>query len=228
MPEIGGVVALALACAISVGRSQRAAINNCSRLRAKGKHMELVRTSDHVLNTSMRTEQPDTKWHVLFVRSNQEKRVAQHLSFRDIEHFLPLYQHVRQRRDRKVILFTPLFPGYVFVRLSLADRLKAELIPNVVNLIGTQNAQAVIPDQEIEWIKRGLAYGKPEPHPYLAVGDAILIKSGAMAGMEGVFIRDQNRNRVLIRLKSIYRAFSVEVDRDCIEVLPRRLSRYAS
>lgn len=164
----------------------------------------------------MRAEWLEPKWYVLFVRSNQEKCVAQHLSSREVEHFLPTYPWLSQWRDRKVKLLKPLFPGYVFVRLSLADRLKALLVPNVVNLVGTKNAPSIVADEEIEWIRRGVAHGKAEPHSCLTAGDLVVIKSGRMAGIEGVVIRMQNSTRLLVRLNSISRAFTVEVDSACV------------
>ncbi len=160
------------------------------------------------------------KWYVLFVRSNQEKQVAQHLSSRLIDHFLPLHESVHQWKDRKVKLASPLFPGYVFVRLALVDRLKALLVPNVVNLVGTANTPSVVADEEIDWIRRGVTYGKAAPHEFLNAGDAVVIQSGPMAGMEGIFVRSLNGARVLIRLHSISRAFAVEVDREWLEVAP--------
>jgi transcription antitermination factor NusG len=158
----------------------------------------------------------EPKWYVLFVRSNQEKRVVQHLDSRAVEHFLPLWKSVRQWQQRKVKLMTPLFPGYVFVRLSLADRLKALLVPNVVNFVGAKNTPAIIADQEIKWIRKGVEHGNVEPHPYsmhhLKAGDAVMIQSGAMTGMEGTLIRMQNSTRVLVQVDAIARAFIVEVD----------------
>lgn len=165
----------------------------------------------------LRAEWLEPKWYVLFVRSNQEKCVVQHLSSRDVEHFLPTYTWLSQWRDRKVKLVKPLFPGYVFVRLLLADRLKALLVPNVLNLVGPKNAPSIVSDEEIEWIRRGVAHGKAEPHPCLTAGAPVVIKAGVMAGMEGVLIRTQNSTRVLIQLNSISRAFTVEVDNTRVE-----------
>ncbi len=162
----------------------------------------------------------EPKWYVLFVRSNQEKRVAMHLTDRAIEHFLPAFNSLRQWRDRKIKLLRPLFPGYVFVRLPLVERLKVLHVPNVVNLVGTRTAASVVPDKEIEWIRHATEHGKPEPHPYraLKVGSWVVIKAGAMAGMEGTLIRMQNHTRVLIGLSSISRAFTVEVDYRWLEL----------
>lgn len=168
-------------------------------------------------NAAMQAEWLEPKWHVLFVRSNQEKRVAQHLSSRAVEYFLPTYESIRQWQDRKVKLISPLFPGYVFVRLTLVDRSKALLVPNVVSLVGTRNTPSVISDEEVEWIKRGIVHGKAEPHPYLKVGDPVLITAGPMAGMEGSLIQMHNCTRILVRLNSISRAFTVEIDSVCVQ-----------
>ena len=54
-----------------------------------------------------------------------------------------------------------------------ADRLLT--VPNVLSLVGTKNAPSVISDEEIEWIRRGVAAGKAMPHPYLEIGDAVII-----------------------------------------------------
>lgn len=47
-------------------------------------------------------------WHVLHVRSNYEKRVAQHLVVRAVEHYLPLYRERVKWTDRTVIAERPL------------------------------------------------------------------------------------------------------------------------
>ena len=61
-------------------------------------------------------------WHVLHVLSNHEKRVAQHLVVRAVEHYLSLYTERVKWTDRTVTAERPLFLGYVFVRASLQIR----------------------------------------------------------------------------------------------------------
>ncbi|HXA84431.1 MAG TPA: UpxY family transcription antiterminator [Candidatus Dormibacteraeota bacterium] len=171
----------------------------------------------NVIDEVMQAGWLEPKWYVLYVRSNQEKHVAQHLKDREVEHYLPTFESVRQWRDRKVKLLSPLFPGYVFIRLALTERLKALAVPNVVSLVGTRNNPSVISDAEMEWVQRGMEHGKAEPHPYLTVGARVVIKAGPMAGMEGILVRMQNSTRVLVGLNSISRAFAVEVDGDWVE-----------
>src|SRR5262245_10028837 len=75
-------------------------------------------------------------WYAAYTCANREKRVATELGVRDVEHFMPLYSSVRRWKDRRVNLELPLFPGYVFVRLALRDRLRVLQIPSVVRLVG--------------------------------------------------------------------------------------------
>jgi transcription antitermination factor NusG len=172
----------------------------------------------------------EAKWYVLFVRSNQEKRVTLHLKEKAIEYFLPVYESVRQRSDRKVKLLCPLFPGYVFVHMSFVDRLKALLIPNVIDFVGTKSAPSPVSDEEVEWMMRGTESGKAQPHPYsLNAGSRVRVTAGPMAGLEGCLIRLQNSSRVLIALDSISRAFVVELENHLLELaLPREAFQRAS
>lgn len=155
-------------------------------------------------------------WYALFVRSNQEKRVAQHLSGRDVECFLPCYASVSQWKDRRVKLEIPLFPGYLFVHLPLLERLKVLTVPNVVSLVGVKKSPHPIPDLEIEWIKRGVGLGKAEPHAYLKAGERVMIIEGAFAGVKGILLRAQNHSRVVVSVEAISRAFTVDIGLDCV------------
>ena len=163
-------------------------------------------------------------WYVLFVRSNQEKQVALRLRERGVEHLLPSYSSVRQWKDRRVKLELPLFPGYVFVRMPLRERMLALTVPNAVSLIGRKDAPSTVSDEEIAWIRNASLSGRAEPHPHLAAGDRVMITSGVMAGMKGILLRKQNSTRVVVSIESICRAFVVEVDTTCVEPLHRPLT----
>jgi hypothetical protein len=79
---------------------------------------------------------PEARWYAAYTCANHRKRAAAELGVRDVEHFLPLYSSVRRWKDRRVQLELPLFPGYIFVRLALCDRLRVVQIPSVVRLDG--------------------------------------------------------------------------------------------
>ena len=66
--------------------------------------------------------------------SRHEKHVSRQLRERCIESFLSTYLSVHQWKDRRKELAFPLFPGYVFVRLSAEGRHRVFTIPGVFDL----------------------------------------------------------------------------------------------
>src|SRR5215469_9864109 len=96
-------------------------------------------------------------WYAVYTCANHERRVAAELGARAVEHFLPMYGSVRRWKDRRVHLDLPLFPGYVFVRLALRDRLRVLQIPSVVRLVGFNGLPAALPDTEMETLRSGLS-----------------------------------------------------------------------
>jgi transcription antitermination factor NusG len=168
------------------------------------------------------------RWYVLFVRTNQEKRVADSLAARAVEHYLPCYSSIRKWKDRRVKLEIPLFPGYIFVHLPLLDKRNVLTVPNIVSLVGSSRGAAEIAEEEIQGIRRGLEQGTAQPHPYLKQGDRVMITTGIMSGMEGVLLRRQNGARIVICLDSIFRAFVVEVDEGSVQPLADRDTFFAA
>jgi transcription antitermination factor NusG len=157
-------------------------------------------------------------WYAAYTIANHEKRVAVQLGQRAVEHFLPLYDSVSRWKDRRMELQLPLFPGYVFVRLALRDRLQALQVPSVVRLVGFNGQPAVLPDREIEALRTSTAaHLRAEPHPYLTVGRRVRIKRGALEGVEGTLIRRKNALRVVLSIDLIKRSASIEVDASDLE-----------
>jgi transcription antitermination factor NusG len=153
------------------------------------------------------------RWYAAYTCANHEKRVRDQLEERSVESFLPLYETVRRWKDRRMHLQLPIFPGYVFVRMGLADRLRVLQVPSVVRLVGFNGQLSALPDEEMDGLKKSLAMGVlAEPHPFLGVGRRVRVKAGPLAGVEGIVIRRKNRLRLVISLELIQRAAMVEVD----------------
>jgi len=152
-------------------------------------------------------------WYAAYTCANHEKRVAAELGTRDVEHFLPLYSSIRRWKDRRVKLELPLFPGYVFVRLALRERLRAVQIPSVVRLVGFGGFPTALPDTEMEILRSGLCESlRAEPHPFLPVGRRVRRTGGPFAGLEGVLKRKKSGMRVVVSLGLIQRSVAVDVD----------------
>jgi len=167
--------------------------------------------------------QCEPRWYAAYTCANHEKRVAEQFGVRAVDHFLPLYSSVRRWKDRRVMLELPLFPGYVFVRVALRDRLQVQTVPGVAWLVGFDGTPAALPDEEIETLRTRLGGTmRAEPHPYLAAGRRVRVRSGPLAGMEGVLLRRKGSFRLVISIELIQRSVAVDADAADVEPAPLR------
>jgi transcription antitermination factor NusG len=151
-------------------------------------------------------------WHVLHVFSNHEKRVAQHLTVRSVEHYLPLYSERVKWTDRFVVTERPLFPGYVFARCSAQTRRSVISTPGVFRVLGDEETD-LVSCEELDKIRDGLTSGLLlRPHPSLAVGTRVRVRDGVFAGVEGVVSEFRHQCRVVIALGAVRQCFSLELD----------------
>jgi transcription antitermination factor NusG len=160
-------------------------------------------------------------WFALYTTSRHEKRVAQHLTQRQIEHYLPLYRAERKWSDgSRVTLDLPLFPGYIFVRMNRAQRTRVLGVPGALAVVeGTGRKPAPLPETEIDALRSGLHLHRAEPHPLLRAGHRARIRTGALAGFEGIVLRTKSSCRVVLTLELIMQSVAVEVDGQDLELL---------
>ncbi len=168
-------------------------------------------------------------WFALYTRANHEARVAENLGFRSVEYFLPLFQSVRLWKDRRVKLQLPLFPGYVFVRIAVRDRLRVLQAPGAVRLVSFDGLPAVLPDEQIDALKRASAGGlTARPHPYVTVGRHVRIRGGPLQGQEGILVRRKGAMRVVVSLAQISCSMIADVEAADIEPLhSKELLKYS-
>jgi len=163
-----------------------------------------------------------SRWYAAYTCTNHERRVAQQLAERQVENFLPLYRSVRRWKDRRKELQLALFPGYVFVRMDVANRLRVLQLPGVVSLVSFGGVPAPLPDTEIEGLRNGLMNeGQVLSHPYLAVGRRVRIVDGPFSGIEGIVVRRKDKVRVVLSISLIQRSVAIEVSESDIAPLYR-------
>jgi len=159
-----------------------------------------------------------SNWYALYTCARHEKPVAEQIEQRSMTCFLPLYRSVRRWKDRRKELELALFPGYVFVRMALENRLRILQLPGVVRLVSFNGQPAVLPAVEMEALQARLSCGVGvEPHPYLRAGRRVRVCQGAMEGLEGIIVRRKEHCRVVFSIELIQRSVSVEVDESDLE-----------
>jgi len=163
-------------------------------------------------------ESTQPHWYAIYTCANHEKRVAEQLRLRSIEYFLPLYQSMRQWRDRRRRLELPLFPGYVFVRIPVCERLRVLEPAGVVQLVRFGSVLCALPDQEIEALRDVSSCGLHlEPHRYVGAGRRVRIIRGPLEGLEGRLVRKKGLVRLVLSVDIIRQSAIVEVDSADVE-----------
>jgi transcription antitermination factor NusG len=168
----------------------------------------------------------DSAWWALYTRHQHEKVVAEVLSAKGFEVFLPLYESMRRWKDRNKMLLLPLFPCYVFVRGGLNRRLHAMTTPGVHMILCNGEHVAMIPEDEIQAVRKTIeGRFRVEPHPFLKCGERVRVTRGSLEGVEGVLVRKKNLYRLVLSVDMLAQSVAVEIDASDVEpALARSLS----
>jgi len=163
---------------------------------------------------------PAEAWYAAYTHARHEKKVAQQLQERGIENFLPVYRSVRRWKDRQKELDLVLFPGYVFTRINIAEKLRVLQLPGVVRFVSFNGQPAALDGEDLNALRNALQQGlRAEHHPYLTVGRRVKVVRGPLAGARGILVRVKTNYRIIISIDAIMRSVSVEIHEADIEPL---------
>ena len=161
-------------------------------------------------------------WLAIHTRYQHENLAARSLDYKGFEVFLPQYTSVRKWSDRTKELSAPLFPGYVFLRGELEHQLRILTTPGVLGLVGFAGVPAIIPDAEIDAVRRTVERRlRVEPYPFLKCGDWVRVKDGPLEGVEGILMRNKKQLRLVLSVQLLQKSVAVEVDAWMVERAPR-------
>ncbi len=159
-------------------------------------------------------------WFALRVRSKHEQVACLHLRSRGYEEFSPSYQMQSQWSDRKKTSDRSLFPGYVFCRLDVNDRLPVLTVPGVVGIVGFGDGPTSIPEEEVGRVRTMMSSGLiVMPWPFLKVGETVLIEKGPLSGVEGILQEIKGKYRIVVSINLLQRSVSSEIDRAWVRPL---------
>jgi transcription antitermination factor NusG len=136
------------------------------------------------------------------------------LSGKGYEAYLPLYRSKHRWSDRLKQLDLPLFPGYLFCRFEVRNRLPVLTTPGVIGVLGAGKTPIPVDDEEIEAIRAVLRSGlTAEPWPFLSVGSKVYVEAGPLAGVEGIITNTDKVYRLVVSVSLLQRSVAVEIDR---------------
>jgi transcription termination/antitermination protein NusG len=156
---------------------------------------------------------PSYCWFALRTRYRHEHLVRDQLLAKGIEPFLPTVTRWSRWKDRKKRIQWPLFEGYCFARFDPSARLSVVSCVGVIEIVSSEKRPAVIPDHEIDGVRRlvasGLAY---DPHPFLREGASARVVRGPLSGVVGRLVRKGAKARLVLSVELVQAAVSIDVD----------------
>jgi len=160
-------------------------------------------------------------WFALGVTVRHEKVVSEILHNKGFETFLPLYKRRHQYARRRFREFElPLFPGYLFCQMTLTRRLPIMTTPGVIRIVGAGRTPIPVDDNEITSLKKALDAGVAiSPHHFWQPGQIGRIRTGPLAGVEGVVVKSKQSMRLILRITLLQRAVMLEIDSSCVALV---------
>jgi transcription antitermination factor NusG len=144
-----------------------------------------------------------------------------------MEVFLPKIKVPSRRRDRKLMIKVPLFPGYLFVRTDLNPYQHLEIVKTAgaVRLIGNKEGPIPVSESTVESLRIMVATDHPViTGTRLKKGDRVMVVAGPFAGVTGTFVRYRGKQRVVVNIEALGQHAGVDVDENDIERLPQILT----
>ncbi len=168
------------------------------------------------------------EWFAAYTMSRHEKRIASHCERIGIEQFLPLYTSQRSWKNRTTVdLQMALFPNYIFVRLLPQDHGPLMRLPGLLSIVGNALGPVVIPDGDMDLLRRIIACKTIEPHPFMTKGDKVRVMTGPLAGLIGVVLKRGNGLRFIVTLDVIGKSVSLHIEGGALELIASHDSQSA-
>ena len=162
-------------------------------------------------------EDAASPWYAIRVRSNFEQKTSKLLRQKGFEELLPTYKCKKIWSDRVKIIDQPLFPGYVFCRFDQRNLLKILQTAGVVHVVSFAGEPTPVDEREMDSVRTLMNSSIPlAPHPFLRVGERVLIKRGPLAGVEGILLRFQKDYRLIVSVSLLQRSVAAEVESDWV------------
>ncbi len=152
------------------------------------------------------------QWYVLRSKPKKEATSAALLQRAGIEVYVPEVKV--QKQPYRPPAIEPLFPGYLFSRLSpqLGEIRLAKYTPGISYVVGFGGEAYQVPDDLIVSIQQRIARGNGRTSPAFQHGERVVITSGPLRDIEAIFDRQLSASgRVRLFIRILQRLCQAEV-----------------
>jgi transcription antitermination factor NusG len=174
----------------------------------------------HNFTRNQSPDGPFDRWYAVQVMPRHEKRVAWLLQYKGYDQFVPLRKQEPQTSEEHKE--KPLFPGYVFCRLTSEANGLVVTTPGVIRILSYGGTPVALSAEEVKSLYRITDAGVPAESSEIArVGVPVQIESGPLSGLVGLLVEIKKKQKLLISIELLRRSVVVEVNNWDVRVLPR-------
>ena len=164
------------------------------------------------------------KWYVIHIQTGYENKVKQALEQRIkslgvedkiFEVVIPVRDVVVIKKGKKTSAIEKVFPGYVLIRMILADDswLVVRTTEGVTGFVGAGLKPTPISNKEVEAIMKFVAQEQPKFKTKFSVGEAVKVTEGPFTEFLGTIEAiDEDRGKVRVLVSIFDRETPLELD----------------
>ena len=151
-------------------------------------------------------------WWAIYTMSRREKDLMRKLYAWKIPFYGPVItKRFRSPNGRLRTSYVPLFPNYVFMFGSEAERYQAMTTNCISRYQPVDDREMLLED--LKKVHALVESGVPlTPEARLSPGQWARIRTGPFAGYEGTVIRREGKSRFLVQVNFIEKGVSMEID----------------
>lgn len=156
-------------------------------------------------------------WYALYLQPRKEKVVEIELKKRGYDVYLPIRRELRQWKDRKRWVETPLINSYIFTNIEEREIWDIVRISGCVKFIWFNGKPAAIPYHQIDSIKLLLEKEVAiefENNIAFSKGERVMIKEGPFSGLVGLIKHKGDKNNFAVRIDSLGIDLTITLDKD--------------
>ena len=152
-------------------------------------------------------------WHLVFTKTHQEKVALDNLTHQNYQCYLPLIHTEKILRGKKILIKEPMFPRYLFVRLSHDGKQNWSPIRStkgVSHLVNFGGLAVSMDDETMDNLQQKI--DKALVVKVFSIGDKVEILKGPFKGMEAIFNTYKGEERAMLLLNFMAKNLTAKFD----------------
>lgn len=162
-----------------------------------------------------------SRWFVVYTKYKTEKYVAEKLSKKGIQAYVPLISYTKRYVSKVKEYKVPLINCYVFVKITKAEYVKVLETEYVSAFLKNRGNLTDVKEKEIQILQkivgevREFEIGNFD----FEKGKKVEIISGNLTGIVGILIEQKGKSEFVIELESIGYQFRMKIDKSSLRPL---------